>query len=309
MFPLISVIIPIYNVADYLDACIDSIFNQSYPNLEIILIDDGSTDNSAHMCDQYALQDSRVVVIHQSNGGRSVARNSGLDRAKGDYIAFVDSDDMVSTDFINKLFNILNHHNADISICDFQLFSGEVPSLHNGPMQVELFGTEFIEKLYTKGWRMKTDCVWNKLYKKTIFEKLRFPKDLVHEDAYIFQDIFNKSNNYKIAYSPLKLYYYRQDVPNSIMSYSDFMPERFYSSVALHQRRITTFKAKGYRTLLKRAERSQGSLYIRSVLNNKNIKFIKSELKRDKKILCTILFVNGGFRSKVIFLKKLLSNG
>lgn len=118
---LISVIVPIYNTSKYLSKCIDSIINQTYKNLEIILVNDGSTDNSLDICNKYKLIDSRIIIINKDNGGLSSAKNIGLDNHKGRYIAFIDSDDYVDNNFIGELYNNLISTNSDISLCNYYL--------------------------------------------------------------------------------------------------------------------------------------------------------------------------------------------
>ena len=118
---LISVIVPVYNVEKYLDKCINSLINQSYNNLEIILIDDGSTDNCGEICDKYALKDNRIKVIHKKNEGLSAARNLGISISKGDYIIFIDSDDWVDKEILLKLLNLIKKYNSDIAVCDYLL--------------------------------------------------------------------------------------------------------------------------------------------------------------------------------------------
>ena len=114
---LISVILPIYNVEKYLEKCLKSVINQTYKNLEIILVDDGSKDNSPQICDEYAVKDKRIVVIHKSNGGLSDARNAGIEIAKGKYIALIDSDDYVEKDYVQFLYQLIKENNAEMSIC------------------------------------------------------------------------------------------------------------------------------------------------------------------------------------------------
>ena len=120
---LISIIVPVYNISECIEGCIKSILNQSYSNIEIILVDDGSTDGSGSICDKYKEIDSRVVVLHKENGGLSDARNKGLEIAKGDYIGFVDGDDVIHKDMYNTLLRQLLLYDADISICRFQKFT------------------------------------------------------------------------------------------------------------------------------------------------------------------------------------------
>ena len=118
--PLISVIVPVYNVEKYIAACVDSILAQTYTNLEILLVDDGSTDSSGALCDEYARRDVRVRVIHQENGGLSDARNTGMQSAQGTYFAFVDSDDFIAGDYIAYLYGMIEKHHAQIAVCGYQ---------------------------------------------------------------------------------------------------------------------------------------------------------------------------------------------
>ena len=120
MEQLVSIIVPIYNVEKYIKECIDSIINQTYKNLEIILVDDGSPDCCPKICDEYSKKDKRIKVIHKENGGLSSARNAGLDVAKGEYVSFIDSDDVVDEKFIETLYNLCIENNCDISECNFQ---------------------------------------------------------------------------------------------------------------------------------------------------------------------------------------------
>ena len=117
---LITVIVPVYNVEGYLEACVESIRNQTYQNLEIILVDDGSSDRSGEICDRFAIKDSRIVVLHKVNEGQSSARNIALDRATGEYIAYVDSDDCVTKDYIEYLYSLLVKYHADMSVCEMK---------------------------------------------------------------------------------------------------------------------------------------------------------------------------------------------
>ena len=125
---LISVIVPVYKVENYLRECLDSIINQTYKNLEIILVDDGSPDKSGEICDEYALKDSRITVYHTENKGQAHARNYGLDRCRGDYITFIDSDDIVKNSYVEKLFALLKYYDSDMSACSVERFS----NLHEG---------------------------------------------------------------------------------------------------------------------------------------------------------------------------------
>lgn len=210
--PLVSVIVPIYKVEPYLAQCVDSIINQTYKNLEIILVDDGSPDNCPKMCDEYAKKDSRIVVIHKENGGLSDARNVGLDIAKGDWITFVDSDDWIADNFVETLQKAASDYQADIAIASYH----EEP---NGASQDS--AQSF--KLFTSHellWHLCASDVkglmsaWGKLFQKSCFSAIRFPFGKLYEDAHInYKLYFNAS---KIYYSPKELYHYRIR-PDSIM--------------------------------------------------------------------------------------------
>lgn len=217
--PKISVIVPIYNVEKYLVHCIESIINQTYKNLEIILVDDGSLDNCPTICDEFAKKDSRIIVIHKKNGGLSDARNAGLDIATGEYIGFVDSDDYISTDMYRILFNRLSEKDADMAICnylcvdeDYELLRGKNDVL---PIDDEYIDADKFVEGYTGKYGWYYVVAWNKLYKRKLFENLRYPIGKKHEDAFLIHRIVYKSRT--IACIKAGLYYYVQR-PGSIMA-------------------------------------------------------------------------------------------
>ncbi|MDA3042877.1 MULTISPECIES: glycosyltransferase family 2 protein [unclassified Campylobacter] len=201
--PLISVIIPIYNVEQYLDECLNSVINQNYKNLEIILVDDGSTDKSGEICDEFAAQDSRIKVLHQKNGGVSVARNNALNIVSGEFIAFVDSDDTIEKNHISNMVNLLND-NTDI-VC--------VPM--NGKMAEFKFNGEYALKyILTERRTPKSGyfswSIWNKIFKTDIVKNIRFLADeKVGEDFSFMWKAFlnskevvfggNASYNYRVS--------------------------------------------------------------------------------------------------------------
>jgi len=182
---LISVIVPVYNVSEYLKQCIDSIINQSYFNLEIILIDDGSTDGSGDICEEYKNQDSRIVLIHQENGGLSAARNSGIDISKGNYITFIDSDDYIDTDYIEYLYKLLADNNADISLCQSRkVYKGKNAGIDDSDWDVFIVHgkDECMHEFLANSFVNTT--AWAKLYKRNLFAVTRFPKGKYHEDVF-----------------------------------------------------------------------------------------------------------------------------
>ena len=211
--PLISVIIPVYNVEEYLTMCLDSVINQTYRNLEIILVDDGSTDKSGTICDEYALKDERVVVIHQKNGGLSAARNSGLDMANGDYIGFVDSDDYIDLDMYDLLLNFAIENNLDVSMCgSYNVFPD-----NKVKKRITFFNpvvTESKEQIINEIFINKRGglsvSVCTKLYKRDVIISKRFTVGKLSEDVFfIFEWLANTKRFGRIA--DCKYYYVQRD--------------------------------------------------------------------------------------------------
>lgn len=211
---LISIIIPVYKVEQYLNECIESVLNQSYKNLEIILIDDGSPDNCGKICDEYAKIDKRIKVVHKENGGLSSARNTGLDIANGEYISFIDSDDYVSKKFIKVLYDLCERNNADIAMCDYIRFTDKVEDIKTNIEIKRFTSLEMQENIYSREG-VKNVVVWNKLYKKYIYDELRFPAGKINEDEFTTYKAFNIAPN-DIVVTNEPLYYYRYN-ENGIM--------------------------------------------------------------------------------------------
>ena len=187
---LVSIIVPIYNVEKYLIKCIESILNQTYKNLEIILVDDGSTDSCNKICDRYKKIDKRVVVIHKKNGGLSSARNIGIKKAKGKLISFVDSDDYIKPNMIEELKNNMYFYNSDISVCDYYyIIDGKRQISDNNNLKRNCI-TKYKNKFIYK----PNSAVWNKLYKKNLFEQIKFPEGKIYEDDYILYELLDKAN-------------------------------------------------------------------------------------------------------------------
>lgn len=207
----ISVIVPIYKVEQYLNRCVDSIINQTYTNLEIILVDDGSPDNCPKICDEYAKIDDRIKVVHKENGGLSDARNAGLDIATGDYIGFVDSDDWIHKDMYKILYENIIKSKSDIAECsikkievykeDFNLEKDFKVNIYSKEKSMEALINEDIVK----------QTVWNKLYKRKIIDNIIFEKGKFHEDEFWTYRIIDKCNF--LVHIDLEMYYYfqRQD--------------------------------------------------------------------------------------------------
>lgn len=208
MGPLISVIVPVYQVVPYLQHCIESIINQTYRNLEIILVDDGSTDGSESICDKYADRDCRIKVIHQENRGLSEARNRGIDIARGEYLSFVDSDDWIDESFIGKMYKISVESKSDIVQCAFQNIIDDCSGEDKREGNYMVYSAkDFTIAAYTLlSW--KCNVVWNKLYKASLFDEIRYPVGKIHEDEFTTYKLIWRAS--RIAVTNTKLYFYRQ---------------------------------------------------------------------------------------------------
>lgn len=210
--PLISVIVPVYNVEQYLRRCVDSLLCQTYPYIEILLINDGSTDASPAICSQYAERDTRVTVVHQENGGLSAARNTGLDWAKGEFISFVDSDDFVVPKFLEVLYQTLQNVDADLSVCNYTI----VADGNSGAKEADLSpvrnevttGREILTRKMLEGYDWYWVIVCTKLYRSSIFDSVRFPAGKLHEDEFVLHEVLLQTN--EVACTQERLYCYWQ---------------------------------------------------------------------------------------------------
>lgn len=228
--PLISVIVPVYNVEKYLPRCVDSILGQTYANLEIILVDDGSPDNCGKICDDYAKKDSRMKVIHKKNGGLSDARNVAIDVAKGEYITFVDSDDYVDANYVSYLYQLISENNCQVSViqpCSFH--ENTMPVAKQSAEQVKMLSS--IEAIKTMFYQRGIDTsAWGKLYHNSLFKTgIRYPKGLLFEDNPVTFRLLYQSN--QVAVSNRQLYYYMIR-PDSIEG-SLFNETKIQSAVAI----------------------------------------------------------------------------
>lgn len=184
MEPLVSIIVPVYNVELYIEKCIKSLINQSYKNIEIILIDDGSLDRSGEICDEYQIIDPRIKVYHKVNGGLSDARNYGLDHIRGEYVFFIDSDDWIELDSIKKLIDFTIMNNVDIVCYGINDYVGDSILSRRGALDCKILnGKEASHLLVEKGDEVGI-VVWNKLYKTQLFENIRFEKGKINEDVF-----------------------------------------------------------------------------------------------------------------------------
>lgn len=246
----ISIVVPVYNVEKYLSKCILSILNQSFTDFELILIDDGSKDNSGRICDEYRGRDSRIKVIHQENLGLSSARNVGLETSEGKYVTFIDSDDFIHPNMLEVLYNNMLENEADISICDYNLvYEGKEIYKELGDNNIRLYNNiEGVRKIVEKS-EASMITAWSKLYKRSLFYDIRYPVGKYHEDEFVTYKLLYKST--KIVTTSAKLYYYLQR-SNSITG-SAFSIKRLEKLEALEEA-IMFFKNQNNKELAYLAE-------------------------------------------------------
>lgn len=216
---LISVVVPIYNVENYIEKCLDSIINQSYRNLEIILIDDGSTDKSSEICDRYKQDDERIMVIHKQNGGLSSARNAGLNIASGEYIGFVDSDDYIEYDMFELLLQKSINMQVDIVGCGVNFINNNSVIKRYCENEEKIINSfeAVIQILENKN----CNAVWNKLYKRDIFNDINFEEGKLYEDTFLLPKVFSKKLKVMFINQCKYNYFIRS---NSIMGKSTIRP-------------------------------------------------------------------------------------
>ena len=264
MNPLISVIIPVYNVENFLRECLNSVANQTYTNLEIILIDDGSTDKSGLICDEFAARDSRFKVLHQKNTGQSVARNKDLNVANGEFITFVDSDDIIDSSLVTTLFDLTQKFSTKIAMCGYKEFTqnSEISAiLDNNKFaknderleQNELFS----RALYRDAYFMSG--VPRALYAKEIWENLRFPEGEIYEDVAIWFDIFNASPS---ALTYKNLYFYRIRKGSTVNSF-----EKKHLAIIKNVRKFADSIASAYPNLAKKAASTKCNSALNTAFN------------------------------------------
>ena len=207
---LISIIVPVYNVEKYLNRCVNSLVNQTYQNLEIILVDDGSTDGCPEICDNWARRDPRVVVRHIENSGIGGARNVGIDHAHGQYLSFVDSDDFVDETFIRVLYDTLVRANCKMSVIGFQRFFDEekIAVDRTRKWDIRLYTTEEALTCLFAGGEQFSDYAWNKMYQRELFASVRYPVKKRFEDVGTSFLLVEQCD--RVAYYPAPLYFYFQ---------------------------------------------------------------------------------------------------
>lgn len=310
MNDLISIIIPVYNTEKYLSRCLDSIINQTYTNLEIIIIDDGSSDNSYDICLEYAKKDKRIKLIKQKNMGLSATRNKGIRLATGKYIGFVDSDDVISLKMYEILYNNIKKYKSEVALCDFCTFSKDV-TFEDECTPIIFDKKEVIKELLID--RNITSHVVDKLYSKELFSNITFPINKKYEDILTTYKLLQKVK--KSVYIPSKLYgYYQRDDSitgnynkNTVLDYIYAINERYndlysyseelnfyldmnkvngvlriFLDIALFKK-ISVLKDKSFKNKI------FSELKVAKKINTKKVKCVNT---KKKNILINILFLN-----------------
>lgn len=246
----ISIIVPVYNVEKYLDRCISSILEQSFTDFQLILVNDGSKDNSGTICDEYAKKDSRIKVIHQENLGLSAARNIGIEASQGKYITFIDSDDFVHINMLYILYNNILENKADISVCNYHLvYEDKLTTTELGNNHIAVYNNiESVKKILEKSETVMI-IAWGKLYKRDLFDDIRYPVGKYHEDEFVTYKLLYKST--KTVVTDAKLYYYLQR-SNSITG-STYSIKRLEKLEALEEA-VMFFRSKNNKELTELAQ-------------------------------------------------------
>lgn len=280
----ISIIVPVYNVEEYLEECLESIINQTYKNIEIILIDDGSTDRSGEICDKYSKIDSRVKVFHQDNKGIGATRNVGLSHATGEYIGWVDSDDIIDKNMYEVLLKNMINANASISCCNHVEIKGkyEITKYQNNDNLEIVKGNQVINLI-----RGPITCyLWEKLYKRELFEDVHFSNQKVGEDFVVLVDIL--SNNPKVVITDGCYYYYRiregsSFNNNDIEGRKNLLKSDLLAVEVLKRKKFDDEKWINYKMLL-------SNLVIYNQLKQINSKEAKLLIKNVRKNMLKLLF-------------------
>lgn len=261
MNELVSVIVPIYNVEDYLTDCVDSIIAQSYRNIEIILVNDGSPDGCLELCRHYSQIDERVVVVDKENGGLGSARNAGIEVMSGQYVAFIDSDDYIHPTMIEELLGCINEHDADIAVCDFFIFDESGIRQSDSYCRGEIRAYSPEEALYEMFWpnRIRWSAC-NKLYKASLFESVRYAEGVFSEDMATTYLLYSKAQ--KTVWLGLPLYYYRIRESGIIQAKST---KRYADEVNTIER-ICTFFSEEYPNLVPVAQAFYGKIALNNMI-------------------------------------------
>ena len=272
---LISIIIPIYMVEECLEKCVDSVINQSYKNLEIILVDDGSPDKCGEICDEYANKDNRIKVIHKKNGGLSDARNVGIDNSTGSYITFIDSDDYVDENYVEELYNVIKLDDTDMAIGAHRVIYDNCTTIDKSTNEVSVLTPETVLEriLYDEGIDLSA---WSKLYKKELFKKVRYPKGRLFEDAATTYKLIDESKKISLNSKPI----YNYIIRNNSITGKEFSNKKM--DLILSTEEMTNYIKNKYPKLEKAAERRLLYAYLSTL---SQLAMTKEKFPKEQEIL------------------------
>lgn len=241
---IISVIVPVYNVEKYLKKCLNSIVNQTYMNLQIILIDDGSKDKSSEICDLFAMQDKRIVVVHRKNGGISKARNSGLDLVQGKYIVFVDSDDYIDNTMIEFLYKGIKENEADYAVCGFATVTDKNEIIKEyKPIGEVLSGKNALKMHYfAEEYQVNYVTPWAKIFKREVWNEIRFVENICFEDIEIMPRILFNCNKV-VTINKIGYYYVQHE--SSVMHNLSLREKMYKDSIDIFEKHILLYQKEG----------------------------------------------------------------
>lgn len=294
MEQLVSVIVPVYNVEEYLDECVESIVLQTYKTLEIILVDDGSTDRSGKKCDEWREKDERITVIHQKNMGLSAARNSGIDKCRGEWITFIDSDDAVSLDYVAYLYGLVQKYEVIVAQCD----RGDLQENkeRNDIFEKKINSCEFLLSSYYQ------TTAWGKIYKKELFEKERYPVGMLHEDMAVTYKLVYCARNVGVTN---KILYYVRQRAGSITRKEKFYRERLVV-LRFNKEQIEFYEEKKEEELVKKGYRDYAYALLINYYKTKKVlkdKEIARQIKKEYRRICSRVTMEDkviSFKTKVL---------
>ncbi len=257
---LISIIVAVYNAETYIVRCVDSILNQTYKNIELLLVDDGSTDRSGQICDDYEKKDDRVRVIHKSNGGLAEARNVGIQNATGEYIGFVDNDDYIKDYMYERLVYVINNEDADMVVCNYSYVddNGDLLDVYSPILSDEVISSyEYLSRLVgpESGYYI---TAWNRLYRSSILKSIVFPVGRTNEDSYVVHNIVDVCR--RVVIESDKLYFYTQRSDSLSRNPNT---RQYFDEVNSVLNRIEFYEKKGYDMLISESMDYAIDLYLR----------------------------------------------
>lgn len=313
MKPKISIIVPVYNVERYLTKCINSILSQSFKDFELILVNDGSTDNSLSICEKYTDIDKRIKLVSQINKGLSAARNTGLRYANGNYICFIDSDDFVEKDYLRLLWNNIEKYNSDISICEYYLTDAKgkkyAVAKFNEPHDISFLSGRKTFSYFYKDNYVANVVAWNKIYKKHLFDNIKYDEGRYFEDELIALPLFYKAK--KVSFIRIPLYNYVQRQGSIMRSPVTF--KKIQDKTLMYRERMAFFKKNKDEVMYKLAvQQYKNWLIDMNILRIKGInnsklqqeyrKYSKVRSSNSLKIIFkdTVGYINLRFLSKIV---------